>query len=68
MNKAYMKLTNSEIEYRINEHVHSKRDREILRLKLIDGCTYEQIGYDYFNLSPRYVYTIVRKYDEIFSE
>ena len=33
--KQHIALTNSEIMSRISEIIHSKRDREIMRLKLI---------------------------------
>lgn len=35
-------LSNSQIENLIDEWIHSKRDRMILKLRLIDGLTYMQ--------------------------
>ena len=56
----YIQLTNSELAELIGEHIHSERDRQIMRLKLIDGLTYEKIA-EIFEMSPRYVRSLVRK-------
>ena len=53
-------LTNSEISERISENIHSQRDRDIMRLRLIDGLTYEKIA-EAVELSPRYIRAICRK-------
>ena len=36
--------TNSEIEARIDDLIHSERDRQILRRRLIDGITFEALA------------------------
>lgn len=59
-------ISNSEIEKAIDEWIHSKRDRLILKLRLIDGLTYQQTSdylYDKENisLSERQIKTIVYK-------
>ena len=56
----YIQLTNSELADLISEHIHSERDRQIMKLKLIDGLTYEKIA-EIFEMSPRYVRSLVRK-------
>lgn len=56
----YITLTNSEIADRISEHIHSERDRKILRLRLIEGYTYEKIS-DIMEMSPRYLRTLVHR-------
>lgn len=56
-----MQYTNSEIERRISEHIHSERDRRIMRLRLIDGITYERIA-EVVEMSPRYVRALVHKH------
>lgn len=56
----YITLTNSELAELIGEHIHSERDRQIMRMKLIDGLTYEKIA-ENFEMSPRYVRSLVRK-------
>lgn len=53
-------LPNSEIEKAISENIHSERDRKILRLKLIDGLTYERIA-EIVEMSPRQIKNIVKK-------
>ena len=56
----YITLTNSELADLISEHIHSERDRQIMKLKLIDGLTYEKIA-EIDEMSPRYVRSLVRK-------
>lgn len=56
----YITLTNSEIAELISEHIHSERDRYIMKMKLIDGYTYEKIA-EIVDMSPRYVRSIVKK-------
>ena len=56
----YIQLTNSELAELIGEHIHSERDRQIMKLKLIDGLTYEKIA-EIYEMSPRYVRPLVRK-------
>lgn len=59
----YIQLTNSELADLISEHIHSERDRQILKLKLIDGYTYEKIA-EKFEMSPRYIRSLVKKLTE----
>lgn len=56
----YVTLTNSELAELISEHIHSERDRQIMRMKLIDGLTYEKIA-ENVEMSPRYIRSLVRK-------
>ncbi len=58
--KHNIELTNSEISERIAENIHSERDRHILRLRLIDGLTYEKIA-ETVELSPRYLRALIKK-------
>lgn len=58
--QRYITLTNSELAELIGEHIHSERDRQIMRMKLIDGLTYEKIA-ENFEMSPRYVRSLVRR-------
>ena len=57
-------ITNQEIQSAIDSWIHSKRDRLVLKLRLIDGLTYSQI-LDYLykeeaiDLSERHIKTIV---------
>ena len=56
----YVELTNSELAEIIGEHIHSERDRQIMKMKLIDGYTYEKIA-ENMEMSPRDVRSLVRK-------
>ena len=38
--------TNSQIRELIAEHIHNADDRRMLSLRLIDGMTFEQIGFE----------------------
>lgn len=58
--QSYIALTNSQIAEMIGEHIHSERDRQILKLKLIDGYTYEKIA-EIYEMSPRYIRALVKK-------
>ena len=57
----YVLPSNSELLRRINEQIHSKRDRRIMRMKLIDGLTYERIA-EIVEMSPRQIKTIVGRF------
>lgn len=41
-----MEYTNSQIRDLIAEHIHNADDRKMLQLRLIDGMTFEQIGFE----------------------
>ena len=58
--QKYVTLTNSEIAERISENIHSERNRQIMRMKLIDGYTYEKIA-ETVQMSPRYIRSLVRQ-------
>ena len=55
---------NSEIRRIIDEHIHSERDREILKRRLIDGVCFEPLAEE-FNLSVRYIKAVVYKHQEV---
>ena len=52
--------TNSQISHLIDEHIHSQRDRELLKSRYIDGLTYEQIS-EKHDLSVSQTKTIIYK-------
>lgn len=60
----YITLTNSEIAERISEIIHSKRDREIMWLKLIDGLTLEQTA-EIVEMSVPQIQRIVKHYKKL---
>ena len=41
-----MEYTNSQIRDLIAEHIHNSDDRKMLQLRLIDGMTFEAIGFE----------------------
>ncbi|MBP0976461.1 MAG: hypothetical protein J6P20_10415 [Oscillospiraceae bacterium] len=62
--KHNIDLPNSEIERRINEQIHSERNRRILKMRLVDGMTYERIA-EAVEMSPRYIRSLIRKLSNI---
>ena len=58
--------TNSQITALIDDHIHSERDRAILKRRLIDGLCYEKLAEE-FDLSFNQIRRIVYKgQDKIF--
>ena len=55
--------TNSQIRELIDEHIHSERDRAILRRRLCDGICYEPLAEE-FDMSVRQIKRIVYKLQE----
>lgn len=58
-----MEYTNSQAQAVIAEYIHSERDRQILRRRLIDGLTFEKLAEE-FDLSVRCTKEIVYKGQE----
>ena len=56
-----MEYTNSEIELRISEQIHSDRDRRIMHLRLVDGYTHEHIAEE-MQMSAVQIKRIVKRY------
>lgn len=50
MKNPFEDKTNTEIINLINEYIHSERDREIMKRRLVDGICYEPLAEE-FNLS-----------------
>lgn len=55
-----IEYSNSQIAELIDEWIHSERDRAILKRRLIDGLTYEQLAEE-FDMSVRQMKRIVYK-------
>lgn len=55
---------NSDMMLAINEYVHNAQYREVLRLRLCDGWTYEEIA-EAVRFSPQHVKYIVRLYKDL---
>ena len=58
-----IEYTNSQMNELIDEHIHNARNRAILRLRYIDGMTYENIAAK-MELSTQQVKKIVYKSQE----
>ena len=56
----YITLSNSQLAELIGEHIHSERNRQTMRMKLIDGYTYEKIA-EIVQLDPRYIRALVKR-------
>ena len=59
-----MEYTNSQIRDLINEYVHNQDDRKMLFLRLIDGLTFEQIGFD-MGMTTKTVRKRIHKQEEV---
>ena len=57
-------MKNSEIELMINEYCASKRNREILHERLIDGVKISELSEKY-ELSERQIKNIVKKFRQL---
>lgn len=55
--------TNSQICALIDEHIHSDRDRRILKRRLFDGICYEPLAEE-FDMSDRQIKRIIYKLQE----
>lgn len=61
--------TNSQMEHIINEYIHNKRDRKLLKMCFIDGITHENISKDKeIDLTPRQVSRLISDYSIILDE
>lgn len=56
--------SNTEIAHAIDEFIHSSRDREVLKRRLIDGIRFEPLAEE-FELSVRQVKNIVYKGENV---
>jgi DNA-directed RNA polymerase specialized sigma24 family protein len=59
-----MEYTNSQIRDLISEHIHNADDRRMLQLRLIDGMTFEQIGFE-MGMTTKTVRIRIHKGEEI---
>ena len=63
------RYTNSEMEAIIDDFIHSKRDRIILKLAFIDNITHEKIAeHEEVDLTPRQVSNIISKHSIVIME
>lgn len=59
-----IEYTNTKVAEIINNHIHSEIYRAILKRRLIDGVTYDQLSEE-FHYSVRQVKNIVYKYEKV---
>jgi DNA-directed RNA polymerase specialized sigma24 family protein len=59
-----MEYTNSQARDLIAEYIHNADDRKMLELRLIDGKTFEQIGFD-MGMTTKTVRLRIHKGEEI---
>ena len=59
-----MEYTNSQARDLIEEHIHNSDDRKMLRLRLIDGMTFEQIGFE-MGMTTKTVRKRIHKGEEV---
>jgi len=52
--------TNSQMSALIDEHIHNIRNRAMLKMRFLDGMTYEQIANE-LDISTQQVKTIIYK-------
>ena len=55
---------NSDVSALIDEYIHSERDRQIIKDRLIDGLTFTELSQKHY-LSERQIKRIVKKADKI---
>lgn len=60
---ALADVGNTEIKALIDEWIHSERDRQILKRRLVDGICYEPLAEE-FDLSVRQIKSIVYRAEE----
>ena len=53
-------LTNTQLTALIDDRIHSERDRRIMKRRLIDGRTYDELSVEFF-LSRRQVARIIAR-------
>ena len=59
-----MDYTNSQIRDLIADYIHNSEDRKMLQLRLIDGMTFENIGFE-MNMTTKTVRKRIHKGEEI---
>lgn len=60
MRKTIPEYTNSQMSALIDEHIHNIRNRAILKMRFLDGMTYDRIAEE-LDMSPQQIKTIIYK-------
>lgn len=61
--KQIMNKSRTQIEFEIDEWILNERNRKILKRRLLDGITYEQLALE-FDMSVRQIKNIVYKCED----
>jgi len=61
-----IEYTNTQINMLIDEHIHSERDRAILKRRLIDGICFEPLAEEFDLSVPQIKRIIYKGQDKIF--
>lgn len=64
MGKDHREYTNSAIRELIAEYCHNADDRKMLEMRLVDGMTFEQIGFE-MNMTTKTVRIRIHRQEEI---
>ena len=59
-----IEYSNSQISAVIDEYIHNKKEREILKARFIDGICYEPLA-EMFDMSVRQVKNIVYRQEKV---
>ena len=57
-------ISNSELSELIDEWIHSERDRNIMKSRLIDGLTFERLA-EKHEMSTRHIKRVVYKCEQL---
>ena len=60
MRRQIPEYTNSQMSALIDEHIHNIRNRAMLKMRFLDGMTYEQIANE-LDISTQQVKTVIYK-------
>ena len=63
-----IEYTNSQIAAVIDEHIHSERDRAVLKRRLIDGICFEPLAEEFDMSVPQIKRIVYRGYKTVFNK